>query len=319
MDLKPAKEKKKKKKGGGAGANAAFNGADSLGNPFGFGGGFGGPVGLPGGAADPFADLMGPGGGGGGGWAPPQLTPEQQAMQARQFEKQMAAFNEQMTQMFKDIPPPDPESQAQMQASMAETVRALSGQNDVDAAAGAVNEDGSTKSLSAEEAAMKRMFEGIASGQGGMQGMMDNMLQHLLSKDVLYEPMKEIAELYPPWLKKNGKKIPDDELTRFESQLAKTRAIVAAFEDETVEHAEIVRLLQEMQSFGNPPDEIMKEMANKKGMKLDANGVPQAWGLGGGGGGDPSAPAGLGGLGLNASKKGKQGGAQGPPPECSIM
>ena len=69
-----------KKKGGGNGANAAFNGADSLGNPFGFGGGFGGPVGLPGGAADPFADLMGPGGGGGGGggWAPPQLTPEQQ-------------------------------------------------------------------------------------------------------------------------------------------------------------------------------------------------------------------------------------------------
>ena len=110
-------------------------------------------------------------------------------------------------------------------------------------------------------------------------------------------------------------------MTRFESQLAKTRAIVAAFEDETVEHAEIVRLLQEMQSFGNPPEEIMKEMANKKGMKLDANGVPQAWGLsgGGGGGGDPSAPAGLGGLGLKTKKKGNQGGPQGPPPECSIM
>ena len=318
MDLKPAKEKKKKKKAGGAGANPAMTG-DPLANPFGFGGGFGG--GLPGGSADPFADLMGGGGGGGGGWAPPQLTPEQQAMQARQFEKQMQAFNEQMTQMFKDIPPPDPESQAQMQASMAETIRALSGQKDVDAAAGATNEDGSTKSLSAEEAAMKRMFESVASGQGGMQGMMDRMLQHLLSKDVLYEPMKEIAELFPPWLKKNGKKIPDDELTRFESQLAKTRAIVAAFEDETVEHAEIVRLLQEMQSFGNPPEEIMKEMANKKGMKLDANGVPQAWGLsgGGGGGGDPSAPAGLGGLGLKTKKKGNQGGPQGPPPECSIM
>ena len=72
-------------------------------------------------------------------------------MQARQFEKQMRAFNEQMTQMFKDIPPPDPESQAQMQASMAGTVRALSGQNDVDRAAGEANADGSTKSLSAEE------------------------------------------------------------------------------------------------------------------------------------------------------------------------
>ena len=316
--MKPAKEKKKKKKGGGAGANSASAGYPPA-NPFGFGGGFGG--GLPGGSADPFADLMG-GGGGGGAWAPPQLNPEQQAAQARQFETQMQAFNEQMTQMFKDIPPPDPESQAKMQASMAETLRALSGRSDVDAAAGATNEDGSERTLSAEEAAMKRMFESAESGQNAMQGMMDTMLQHLLSKDVLYEPMKEIAELYPPWLEKNGKKIPDEELRRFESQLAKTRSIIAAFEDETVEHAEIVRLLQEMQSFGNPPEEIMKEMANKKGMKLDANGVPQAWGLGGGGAGggsDPSAPAGLGGLGLDTKKKGKKGGSQGPPPECSIM
>ena len=97
MDLKPAKEKKKKKKGSGAGGVPGMGG-DPFANPFGFGGGLGG--GLPGGSADPFADLMG----GGGGWAPPQLTPEQQAMQARQFEKQMQAFNEQMTQMFKDIP-----------------------------------------------------------------------------------------------------------------------------------------------------------------------------------------------------------------------
>ena len=239
-------------------------------------------------------------------------------MQARQFEKQMRAFNEQMTQMFKDIPPPDPESQAQMQASMAETVRALSGQNDVDRAAGEANADGSTKSLSAEEAAMKRMFEGIASGQGGMQEMMDNMLKHLLSKDVLYEPMKEIAELYPPWLKKNGKKIPDDELTRFESQLAKTRAIVAAFEDETVEHAEIVRLLQEMQSFGNPPDEIMKEMANKKGMKLDANGVPQAGSRRRRRRRRSFDARGLGRAGAQRLEKGKAGGRRAPP-ECSIM
>ena len=29
---------------------------------------------------------------------------------------------------------------------------------------------------------------------------MDNMLQHLLSKDVLYEPMSEISQKYPPWI-----------------------------------------------------------------------------------------------------------------------
>jgi len=283
-------------------------------------------------------------GGGGGGWAPPLLTPELQARQAREIEKQMNAFNEQMTQMFKDIPPPDPNAQSAAQASLAETIRQLSGQASADASANRVNEDGSTKSLSAEEAAMKQMFEAMSAGMGGigangtrdgeagdssknpMQTMMDTMLQHLLSKDVLYEPMKEMAEKYPSWLKKNGKKIPDDELFRFEAQLVKTKAIIAAFEDDTVEHSEIVRLLQEMQSLGNPPDEIMREMANKNGMRLGPNGVPEAWanlGSGGGGGGDASAsasaPAGLGGLGLGKTKKGGSRSQGGPPPECSIL
>ena len=312
MDLKPAKEKKKKKKRR-CRRECRF-GSGSLGNPFGFGAVSEGVC--PAAPRDPRRPDGG-GGGGGGGWAPPQLTPEQQAMQARQFEKQMRAFNEQMTQMFKDIPRPTPSRRRRCRRAWRRPSARFPGRTTWTARREA-NADGSTKSLSAEEAAMKRMFEGIASGQGGMQEMMDNMLKHLLSKDVLYEPMKEIAELYPPWLKKNGKKIPDDELTRFESQLAKTRAIVAAFEDETVEHAEIVRLLQEMQSFGNPPDEIMKEMANKKGMKLDANGVPQAWGLGGGGGGRSFDARGLGRAGAQRLEKGKQGGRRGLP-ECSIM
>lgn len=310
MDLAPSKGKKKKTK-------AAGGGAPNMMDPFGMGGGMGGmnPYGfgggLPGGQADPFADLMG------GGINPmgnyPQPTSEQQQQQQRELEKQMKVFNEQMTQMFKDIPPPDPESQAKMQASMAETIKALSGQS---GDGSTVNPDGSTKSLTTEEASMKAMIEAMSGGQD-MQGVMDTMLQHLLSKDVLYEPMKDIAEKYPPWLKKNAKKIPDDELVRYESQLAKTKSIIAAFEDETVEHSVIVQLLQEMQAFGNPPQEIMKEMANAKGMKLGPNGMPLGWG-GIGGGETSDGPKGMGGLGLG---KGKKGGAQqgGPPPECVIM
>ena len=33
-----------------------------------------------------------------------------------------------------------------------------------------------------------------------MQEILDNMLQHLLSKDMLYEPMTEISQKYPPWI-----------------------------------------------------------------------------------------------------------------------
>ena len=62
------------------------------------------------------------------------------------------------------------------------------------------------------------------------------------------------------------------------------RAIIAAYEDDTTDFKHIVTLLQEMQSFGLPPDEIMKEMANKKGIPLGPDGMPMGWpGLAGAG------------------------------------
>ena len=57
----------------------------------------------------------------------------------------------------------------------------------------------------------------------------------------------------------------------------------------------------------------MKEMANKKGMKLDANGVPQAWGLGGGGGGGIFDARGRAGWGSTPRKRESRGGAGGLP------
>lgn len=320
MNLKPSAKKTKKKSASAAPPPNPFGGFGGMGGGFG-GGMYGG--GLPGGAADPFADLMG-GGAGGNPWAPPQLTPEQQAEQQRLFAKQMKEFETQMTQMFKDIPPPDPKSQEEQQKKMADTIAALSGQKKAAEEAAQVNDDGSTKSLNPEEAAMKEMFEKMASPTG-MQEMMDNMLQHLLSKEVLYEPMKEIAEKYPPWLKRNSKKIPDDEIVRYEAQLVKVRAIIAAYEDDATDFQTIVTLLQEMQSFGLPPEDIMKEMANKNGMPLGPNGMPMGWpglagaGASGGSGGSAGAgPKGMGGSGLGTPKSGK-GGANGGPEECVIM
>ena len=78
-----------------------------------------------------------------------------------------------------------------------------------------------------------------------------------------------------------------------------------------------------MQSFGLPPDEIMKEMANKKGIPLGPDGMPMGWpGLAGAGaaasGSAGAGPKGMGGSGLSTPKSGK-GGAGAPPEECVIM
>jgi len=78
-----------------------------------------------------------------------------------------------------------------------------------------------------------------------------------------------------------------------------------------------------MQAFGNPPDEIMNEMANAKGMTLGANGMPNMWGgaLGGGDSGNGDGPKGMGGMGLGKAGggKGAPGAPGGAPPECVVM
>ena len=148
-----------------------------------------------------------------------------------------------------------PEDEAEAQKKMQEAIASLSGTGD---------ESGDPAK---QEEAMKGFMDAMAQGQKGMQEMMDTMLQQLLSKDVLYEPMVEIAAMYPPWIKKNKKKLPDEEIVRYEAQLAKVRSIVEEFEkpEGETQFQTVVTLLQEMQSFGQPPEEIMKELQAKKG------------------------------------------------------
>jgi peroxin-19 len=258
----PAKDKvgakeggKGKKKKGGSGAQPAFNPFDPFGAMAGAGGMGGNPYAQMGGGgfganpyaqADPFADLM-PGGGGGmgGGAANPWAANPDAANE----------LAEQMQKMFADFPKPSPEEEADAQKKMQEAIASLSG---------AGEESGDPAK---QEEAMKGFMEAMSQGQKGMQEMMDTMLQQLLSKDVLYEPMVEIAAMYPPWIKKNKKKLPDEEIVRYEAQLAKVKSIIEEFEkpEGEVEFQSIVTLLQEMQSFGQPPEEIMKELQEKKG------------------------------------------------------
>lgn len=154
-----------------------------------------------------------------------------------------------------------------------------------------------------EEEMMRQMMEQMTANAGGMQEMMDNMLQHLLSKETLYEPMVELSQKYPPWIKKNKKKLPDEEIIRYEAQLVKVRAIVQAFDDGEKDFAKIVTLLQEMQAFGLPPDEIMKDLTQNKNAPVGPDGQPLNQGF-------PGFPGGM------PPGMGPGGGA---PGECTIM
>lgn len=51
-----------------------------------------------------------------------------------------------------------------------------------------------------------------------MNSLVDGLMKHLLSKEVLYDPMKEIGDKYPSWLEANQGKVPQSDFDRYTKQ-----------------------------------------------------------------------------------------------------
>ncbi|CAG8453421.1 4882_t:CDS:2 [Acaulospora morrowiae] len=112
----------------------------------------------------------------------------------------------------------------------------------------------------------------------GMDNMLEFLMETLATKDYLYEPMKEFAQKYPKWLEENKGLVSEEDYQRYEKQSEYIKKIIAKYEapdfDENNEkqNKEIVSLMQELQDFGQPPTEILNELA--PGIELDEQGMP---------------------------------------------
>lgn len=96
--------------------------------------------------------------------------------------------------------------------------------------------------------------------------MLMGMMEQLTNKEILYDPMKELDDKFPAWMTKNKESTPEADLKRYETQQRIVKEIVAKFEepgytDENVESRQyIVDRMQEMQSAGSPPADLVGEM-----------------------------------------------------------
>ncbi|KAG7197546.1 hypothetical protein KM043_000162 [Ampulex compressa] len=117
------------------------------------------------------------------------------------------------------------------------------------------------------EADLSGMLEDACSEDdaGDFLPFMRGMLQNLLSKDVLYQPLKELMEQYPEWLRKERDSLSASDLERYTKQLDLVQKVCAEFEKETDENSEeqrfdrILALMQEMQNCGHLPKELIGE------------------------------------------------------------
>ncbi|GLI62544.1 hypothetical protein VaNZ11_005208 [Volvox africanus] len=111
---------------------------------------------------------------------------------------------------------------------------------------------------------------GEAAAPAGVNMMVDYIMQHLLSKDVLYGPLKEIRDRYPPWLEANQGTLPAEEFQRYVAQYESVQRVCAHYETSPSDFAKLMTLIQEMQTYGDPPGDIVEEMTGGAGRDINA-------------------------------------------------
>ncbi|KAI0635373.1 Pex19 protein [Trametes polyzona] len=112
-----------------------------------------------------------------------------------------------------------------------------------------------------------------------LQGFLENMMSQLMSKEVLYEPLKELHDKFPSYLQEHAPTLSVEDKKRYESQSKVVAQIVTIFEDPTYSEDDpqkglkVVELMQEMQEYGSPPSEIMGPLP--PGFDMGADGSPK--------------------------------------------
>ncbi|GEQ69173.1 hypothetical protein JCM33374_g2844 [Metschnikowia sp. JCM 33374] len=134
------------------------------------------------------------------------------------------------------------------------------------------------------EDTLLNLLAGLNNGVSGdesldMTKLLTDMFEQLSSKEVLYEPIKDLNTKFPDYLEGAQGTIPAEEHVRFTKQYDITNEILAIFEapgydnDDSKHRERINDLLESMQELGNPPTALVG----------DENDFP---GFGGSGGGD---------------------------------
>ena len=106
-----------------------------------------------------------------------------------------------------------------------------------------------------------------------MESIVETMMQQLLSKEILHEPMKEIGERYPKWLEEHKASLSKEEYERYSQQYVLIKDLNIVYEREPDNFSKIVELMQKMQECGQPPNDIVQELAPD----FDLTNLAQLW------------------------------------------
>ncbi|XP_040163529.1 peroxisomal biogenesis factor 19 [Anopheles arabiensis] len=106
---------------------------------------------------------------------------------------------------------------------------------------------------------------------------MQNMMQSLLSADVLLPSMRDLVGKYPQWLAEHSATLPKEEKERYEKQLALMQEVCTELEKETPDDSAevkkerfqiVLEKMQSMQDLGQPPADLVGDLGGPGNLNL---------------------------------------------------
>jgi peroxin-19 len=128
----------------------------------------------------------------------------------------------------------------------------------------------SQKKATSEEDMLADILKSLGSGDGSdanpdeLSNMFLSMMQQLTNKGMLYEPMKELDDKFPQWIKSNKSKLKPEDVSRYTKQQQIVQQIVSKFEEKSYSDDDpkcrdfIWEKMQAMQEQGAPPEELVQ-------------------------------------------------------------
>ena len=145
------------------------------------------------------------------------------------------------------------------------------------------------------EQMMNDFSKNMENNKGDFDDIVDGMMRQLLAKELMYEPMKNVCERFPVWLAESKDKLTEEDYIRYGTQYQYFQRIVAVYENDPDNYRRLQELMTEIQEFGQPPAEIIKDLA--PGLDFDNNSFGQIPGMpdpaslfSGGSDGQPQCP-----------------------------
>jgi len=119
---------------------------------------------------------------------------------------------------------------------------------------------------------LQHLLDNLLGGIGGEEegaipegenadAVIDGMMEQLLSKDLMYEPIQQVAERFPRWLQEQQHTLSPTDYAERHAQCQCFVDIVKVYENEPQNTAKLVDMMQQLQEYGPPPKEIVQQIA----------------------------------------------------------